>query len=243
MNITIDLLKKVYAVKKYNWEPNLNIIGIRTTLQVADVFNDLLVVVWTQQSMPNGLSDSQKQEWLNANLFLGKDGKPLLIDGDFGDNSKHALSQYQAVVGKERMKMYTITTDPGTYWLENPMNSLGTAVLKPGQWVNCWALGYHQNKPDHEALVQVGKITVYRDGDKDKIAESGPTIDNGLFGVNIHGSNKNGITQSIGKWSAGCMVFNEWVKKEEFISICKQFKESRHNKFSYCLIEEKDLSI
>ena len=27
---------------------------------------------------------------------------------------------------------YEITTDPGMYWLENPTNPKGTAVLKPG---------------------------------------------------------------------------------------------------------------
>lgn len=241
MNITTDLLKKIYTSKKYNWEPGLNIIGVRTTLQVPDAFNDLLIAVWVQPTMPEGLSSVDKQTWLNANLFVGKDGKPLLLDGDFGANSQYALEQYQATVGKERIKTYTITTDPGVYWLEHPMSNLGTAVLKPNQWVNCWSLGFHQSKPDHEALVQTGKITVYRDNDKDKLAESAKTEESGLFGVNIHGSNKIGESMSIGRWSAGCNVFNEWSKKEEFISICKLFKKSRGNKFTYTLLLESDL--
>ena len=33
---------------------------------------------------------------------------------------------------------YQITTDPGKYWLKNPTNPKGTAVLKPGQYRGTW---------------------------------------------------------------------------------------------------------
>ena len=242
MKIDITTLKAAIAKKGYKWFDDLNIIGIRTTLQVPDAFNDFMSITWKQSAMPEGLSPVDQQNWLNNNLFVGADGTELTLDGSLGPKSQYALSQYQATVGKERIKIYSITTDPGAYWLEHPLNTLGTAVLKPGQWTNCWAIGHHQNKPDHEALVQVGSIQVYRDGDKDNIAESSATLDNGLFGINIHGSNKLGTTMRIGKWSAGCQVFNEWAKKEEFLKICKMFKTSHGNKFTYTLIEEKDLA-
>ena len=241
MKIDIQTLKNAITKKGYKWYDDLNIIGIRTTLQVPDAFNDLMCIVWKQVAMPSGLSPVDQQHWLNDNLYVGADGTALTLDGNFGPKSQYALAQYNATVGKERMKTYTITTDPGLYWLENPMSTLGTAVLKPGQWVNCWAIGYHHQKPDHEALVQIGSVSVYRDGDKDNVAESSPTIENGLFGINIHGSNKIGTSVRIGKWSAGCQVFNEWTKKEEFISICKTFKASHGNKFTYSLLEEKDI--
>ncbi len=241
MKIEIQTLKAAITKKGYKWYEDLNLIGIRTTLQVPDAFNDLMCVVWKQQPMPAGLIPADQQAWLNKNLFVGKNGLPLTLDGDLGANSQYALEQYRLTVGKERIKTYTITTDPGTYWLEHPMNTLGTAVLKPGQWENCWAIGYHQKKQDHQALVQVGKISVYRDGDKDVIAESSPTVDNGLFGINIHGSNKLGTTMKIGKWSAGCQVFQEWSKKEEFLNVCKMFKTARGNKFTYTLLEENNL--
>lgn len=242
MKLDITSLKAAIAAKGYNWFPDLNLIGVRTTLQVPDAFNDFMCVVYKQEIMPAGLTPVQQQDWLNKHLFVGADGTQLTLDGNFGPKSQYALAQYNSVAGKERIKIYTITTDPGAYWLEHPMNTLGAAVLKPGQWVNGWSLGFHQNKPDHEALVQTGKIIVYRDDDKDNVSESSATLDNGLFGVNIHGSNKLGTTMKIGKWSAGCQVFNEWAKKEEFISICKMFKASHGNKFTYTLIEEKDLA-
>lgn len=242
MKLDIATLKAAISKKGYKWFDDLNLIGVRTTLQVPDAFNDFLCAVWKQDLMPAGLSPVDKQNWLNKHLFVGSDGTPLTLDGDFGPKSQYALAQYNACIGKERIKIYTITTDPGTYWLEHPLNTLGAAVLKPGQWINAWSLGFHQNKPDHEALVQTGKITVYRDNDKDAVAEASTKEDSGYFGINIHGSNKLGTTMKIGKWSAGCQVFNEWAKKEELLTICKMFKAARGNKFTYTLLEENDFA-
>jgi hypothetical protein len=241
MKIEIQNLKDTLSAKGYKWDSKLNIIGIRTTLQVPNVFNDLICVVWKQGEMPSKLSSSDVQMWLNKNLYVGANGKALSLDGNIGPNTEFALQHYKDTVGKERIKTYTITTDPGTYWLLHPLNSKGAAVLKPGQWENCWAMGFHKNKPDHPALVQIANISVYRDGDKDTIAEKTKTVETGLFGINIHGSNKTGVTPSIGKWSAGCQVFQEWSNKEEFLSICKMFKEEKKNKYTYTLIEEGDL--
>lgn len=242
MALDINSLKAAFAKKKYVWADGLNIIGVRTTLMVPDVFNDLLCVVWKQAAMPDKLTVKEKQVWLNNNLFVGKNGEPLKIDGDAGANTQFALAEYQKVVGKERLKCYTITTDPGTYYLLNPMNKLGTAVLKPGQYPGSHELGYHHQKQEHPALVQRGSLTVYRDNDKDNVPEVTTVEDKGTgFGINIHGANKNGVTSTIGQWSAGCQVFAEWAKKEEFLTICRQFEAALKKKFTYTLLEEKDL--
>jgi hypothetical protein len=243
MAITISALKAAFTKKKYVWADGLNIIGIRTKIQVPDIFNDLMCVVWKQPIMPAKLSAKDKQIWLNNNLFVGKNGEPLLVDGDLGTNSLYAIDEYNKVAGKERIRFYTITTDPGTYYLQHPMNTLGTAVLKPGQYPGSHAFGYHHQKQDHPALVQVGTLTVYRDNDKDNVPEVTKVEDKGSgFGINIHGANKNGITTSIGKWSAGCQVFCEWNKKEEFLTICKIFQTALKNKYTYTLLEEQDMA-
>lgn len=243
MNITIDVLKNAISKLGYKWYSDRpNLIGIRTTLQVPDVFNDLFCMVWVQSSMPSGLTDSQKQDWLNKNLYCGKNGQPLAVDGAFGPNSQFALEQYNQSVGKERLKFWVITTDPGTYWLNHPMSGLGTAVLKPGQWSDCWSLGFHQNKPDHPAFVQTGKITVYRDNDKDNTAEEVTKEESGLFGINIHRSNASGKSMVIGKWSAGCQVFQVKSDHDQLLSICNQYKSKVGNKFTYTLLRESELS-
>ncbi len=242
MNITIDILKRTVSKLGYKWYTDRpNLIGIRTTLQVPDVFNDLFCLVWTQDAMPTGLSPLQQQQWLNKNLFTGQNGLPLKEDGDLGANSQFALTQYTNEVGKERLKIWTITCDPGAYWLNNPLSTLGTAVLKPGQWVDCWALGNHQGKTDHPALVQVGRITVYRDNDKDSLAEESKE-ESGLFGINIHRSNANGKTMAIGKWSAGCQVFQVKSDHDQLLSILNQYKTKIGNKFTYTLLKESQLS-
>lgn len=242
--MTIDpaKIKEVFAKKGYKFDPLFNIVAVRTELQVPDVFNDLMVAIWTVQTMPAGLSDLDKQKWLKANFFLGKDGKELKLDGDFGANSKFAYDSYLANIGKEKIKFWTVTSDPGTYYLNNPLSKLGTAVLCPGQYIDSHQIGFHQQKKDHRALVQTGgKVKVYRDGDKDNIAEVSAVTETGSFGINVHGANKGVTTPKVGKWSAGCVVFANWIEKECFIDLCETFRKVKNNKFTLNLIEEKDL--
>lgn len=194
MNLTIDVLKNAINKKRYKWYYDRpNIIGIRSTLNVPDVFNDILCIVYY-------------------------------------DN------------GKEVMKNYPITTDPGVYYQKKLLNSKGCAVLKPGQYTEAYAIGEHQNKPTHKALIQVGVVTVYRDADKDGIAETDGKEYTGLFGVNIHGANNGTVTKTIGPWSAGCQVHAIWSNKEEMINICEAFRGITKNKFTYTLLNETDLS-
>lgn len=193
MNLSIDILKSTLQKKGYKWfYDRPNIIGIRSTLNVPDIFNDILCLVYYEN-------------------------------------------------GKEILRSYPITTEPGVYYQKNPLNSDGCAVLKPGQYFESYSIGLHQNKPTHKALIQTGKVTVYRDNDKDGVAEEQGKEDSGLFGVNIHGAMNNTVTQKIGPWSAGCQVFAIWSQKEELINICENFKPITKNKFTYTLIKESDL--
>lgn len=242
MTITINLLKNAYQKKGYTWYTDRpNLIGIKSSLQVPDVFNDIFVLTWVQSQMPTNLTALQMQQWLNSNLYVGIDGKQLSIDGKWGKNSQFALEQYQQTTGKERIKCWSITTDPGSYWLNHPLSKLGTAVLKPNQWVNCWSLGLHQNKSDHPALVQTSPITVYRDNDKDNISEEQGTQETGLFGINIHRSNASGKTMAVGKWSAGCIVFQQKSDHDQLLLICNQYKSRLGNRFTFTLLKEIDL--
>ena len=83
-----------------------------------------------------------------------------------------------------------ITTDPGLYWLENPMNVEGTAILVPDQYRGVYRRDLHQGK--YEALCQRGgDVRVYRDADRDRRHDMDPsTIETGFFGIN----NKNTVS-------------------------------------------------
>lgn len=249
MALTIEQIKKTINKLDYKWytdQPNL--IGIRSTLDEPDAFNDFFTLSFVIPTMPAGLSLLKQQGWLNAMAFKGADGKTLAEDGKPGKNSDHALLQYKAAMGKEILKTYPITTNPGVFWLKNfnEREVMGTAVLKPGQWINCWSLGYHQQKKrgnTHRALVQTGEVTVYRDSNRDdKYQLNESKTSKGLFGINIHGSNKSGQSIQIGKWSAGCQVFSNWEHKEEVMNICESFRKVTGNKFTYTLIDEKNLA-
>lgn len=138
--------------------------------------------------------------------------------------------------------IYAITTEPGKYYMTDKLgNSKGTAILVPGQYRGCWAIGKHNGK--YKALVQTKPVKVYRDNNKDKIYDLNPkTIDTGVFGINIHRSNENWTRTTVDMYSAGCQVFASPSQFKSFMDICEKQRKLYGNSFTYTLINEEDLS-
>ncbi len=113
------------------------------------------------------------------------------------------------------------------------MNPKGAALLKPGQWDDCWQIGMHQGK--YEALTQCAPVTVFRDGNKNDVAEESATTETGIFGINIHRANPSIVSKLIDKWSAGCQVLNDPKQFAELLGKCKK---SGFKKFTYTLLKE-----
>jgi hypothetical protein len=137
---------------------------------------------------------------------------------------------------------WQVTTDPGKYWLMNPMNPKGTAVLVPEQYRGTWQLGKHQGK--YEALVQRKPVKVYRDNNRDDIINYNnitTLVDEGYFGINVHRSNPYDQSYVVNKWSAGCQVFKKVDDFNAFMDLCRDSAKVYGPKFTYTLIEEKDL--
>ena len=101
------------------------------------------------------------------------------------------------------------STTAGDYYVFNPLTVggiTGTAIAAEQQ-----IIGSHQfvtasnwkflwlNAP---YFMQVRPITIYRDGNKDRVLDKGVT-QFGLFGINLH---RGGLAASINGWSAGCLV-------------------------------------
>ena len=123
-----------------------------------------------------------------------------------------------------------------------PINPKGTAVLVPGQYRGTWQLGKHQGK--YEALVQRKPVKVYRDNSKDEVIDYNnivTLVDEGYFGINIHRSNPYDQSYEINKWSAGCQVFKKVDDFNAFMDLCRDSAKVYGPKFTYTLIEEKDL--
>lgn len=172
---------------------NLNIVGIRSTKQVPDTFNDWLVMFWKQE-------------------------------------------------GKFIFGTYPFTTVPGTFYLRQQLLSKkGCAVLSPGQYLGAYKIGLHKGK--YEALVQQKPVKVYRDSNRDDVVDYNPaTLEQGLYGINIHRAYKSGAASKVGESSAGCQVFESSDDFAEFMYYCSLSKKQFGNKFTYTLIEEKDLT-
>ena len=133
----------------------------------------------------------------------------------------------------------TATTDPGLYWLENPMNTLGTAILKEGQYRGAWKLGKHQGK--YDALVQRKEVTVIRDYDKDKeLDATNGREDTGFFGINHHRANAKNESVQVDKWSAGCQVTADPHLYDVFITLCKETAEVWGEGLTYTLLNLND---
>ena len=134
---------------------------------------------------------------------------------------------------------YPATTDPGTFWLQNPMNEQGTAILAEGQYVNAYQIGLHRGI--YKALVQTGApVTIIRDYDRNAVLDfyNGNYI-TGYFGINIHRADKDGSTFSVSKYSAGCQVFQNADQFEEFLKMCDYHRELYGNYFTYTLIDQR----
>ena len=144
--------------------------------------------------------------------------------------------------GEWKFYCFECTTDPGTHWVENIMRKEGVAVLKEGQYPGSHKIRKHQGR--YDALGQQRPVKVYRDNNKDGVYDlNESTVDEGLFGINIHRATKweDKKSSQVDKWSAGCQVIaanNDWRK---FLGICEKAREVWGNNFSYTLIESSDI--
>ena len=132
---------------------------------------------------------------------------------------------------------FACTTDPGTYWLKNPGNRKGTAILVPGQYRGAYKIDKHAGR--YYALCQRnGSVQCYRDNNTDTTINMDPaSITEGFYGINIHHAGKDSGT--VDKWSAGCTVVGNISDWGVFFSIVGKSAELYGNKFTYTLIEDK----
>jgi hypothetical protein len=129
------------------------------------------------------------------------------------------------------------TTDPGFYYLEHPMNVKGTAILMPGQYIGSHKTGLHKG---YRALVQCGKLRVWRDKDKDDNYDKEAPQDSNGDGIDIHHAGIN--STEINNWSAACQVIAKMSEFDVFMSqVDEHIQQGYKDLFDYTLFEEKSL--
>jgi hypothetical protein len=131
------------------------------------------------------------------------------------------------------------TTDAGTYWLLNPMQSKGTALLKAGQYVDTYKVDRHNGR--YFAVTQRLKpVVVIRDYNRNNVLDfNNGKEESGMFGINIHRADSTGTTKTIDKYSAGCQVFENADDFNQFMEMAYKQKDLYGNKFTYTLIDER----
>lgn len=180
--------------------------------------------------------------------------KPMIIGIRTESGLPNVFDDYFLLCQEYKNKAFVglmCTTEPGTFYLQRPMNVIGTAILVPGQYIDVWQLGIHGagKKTAHEALRQCGTFKVWRDNNKDAILDySGPILD-ARVGSFIDGHSSGilkHIPSRIDKWSAGCQVVQNYelfVQRiiNEIKDYLKKYKLPYSTKLTYTLLEEKDL--
>jgi len=152
--------------------------------------------------------------------------------------------------GSELLIIDTGTVDPGTYYLNKPMNKDGTAVMVKGFWEGAYCKGKHKG---YDALVQCKAIDFYRitknqfkkDNEgvlrgKWQIKVTGKSIYRQIIGANQHRANPSVTSTDVGMWSAGCQVRNNPKEYNKFIETCYK---SPQKYFDYILFLESEVML
>jgi hypothetical protein len=137
------------------------------------------------------------------------------------------------------------TTDPGLYYLKNPLRSDGTIIMMPGHYPNLYKRGHHKSE---EAFRQIGSAMYIRDNNKDGYLDLAlmnvpgkPFVADNVY-TNLHDAHEQYKLEKIGKYSAGCQVVADSDEFDIALSWGNdQVKHCGVNKFNYTLLLESEL--
>ena len=180
----------------------------------------------------------------NSMIWYDKSNQLNLIAVRTGVNATNTFDDVLYCVFKDsknslKMFQYSVTTESGFHYLKNPIRSIGTAIVVPNhQYIDSHSIGLH--KGQYKALVQTGKLLVYRDNNKDtKLDYTESTIETSENdGINIHRSKENGTSLLVDKWSAACTVFANYREFSSFMPLCDIHSKFYGNKFTYTLFQK-----
>ena len=137
---------------------------------------------------------------------------------------------------------YPCTTDAGEFYSRNPIlgESVGTARICPGQYRGAYQYGRYK---DYQALVQRNPekpITIWRDKNRDSIANLGGEKFTGSFSCHIHRAGINTTEKHrVGKYSAGCIVVPEKANFDQLIHLAqKQISARGIDTFTLTLLQD-----
>ena len=184
------------------------------------------------------LTKEQLKTIMSKKHYVWFEDKINIVGIRTNDQTPDKFNDYMIVSFKDEYHIFSCTTEPGVYWLKNPMRVTGTFVMKPNQYVDSWSIGIHHT---YEALVLTSLIQGWRDSDKDNIVDPDKNkVYSDGQAVNIHHAHETTIQTVIDKYSAGCQVIQKFADWLIFFGLVKAAKQE---KYSYTLLEEADLKL
>ena len=133
------------------------------------------------------------------------------------------------------------TTDPGLKSLQQPVNPKGCSILTEGWHPALWRKGLHKGK--YDAFVQNAPVKVYRDKNRDAKYDMNPTtIENGVFGINLHRANDVRTSAVVDGWSAGCQVVANPIDFKKLLTVRDLAIKAGQTTFGYTLLLKSDFA-
>jgi len=124
---------------------------------------DQILAVMQAKSYRLYTGSSTKSRGLNIVGIRSKADSPNKFDD--------TLAIFFLVPGAADLMPFAITTDPSPHYLKKPVNPLGTAILKEGQYIDTHSVSMHSPPSGNKHLAvcqRLGKVAVYRDNTKDE---------------------------------------------------------------------------
>ncbi len=161
-------------------------------------------------------------------------------------NNDYSVGTFNDVLGihyveneQDVLILHQGSVDPGSYYMNHPMQSSGTAVIRFQQVIDGWAPGYHMG---YKALVQVKPAWFFRitteqfekDGRIIRLSDKTPVFEQ--IGCNMHRVNSKFDVFNNTNASAGCQVRNLVDEYNKFIELTWIVNA----KYDYTVFPEKD---
>ena len=144
-----------------------------------------------------------------------------------------------------QIQFFWLTTDPGKYWLQNPMKDDGCAILVPNQYKEVFGVGKHNGK--YECFKQLGNMSYVRDNNKDLILDFSLYRDPekrkihlfwGNINSNLHRASEFHNVPFIGRYSAACQVVQNPNTYKKLIELRDKSALKGFTRWDWTLFEE-----
>lgn len=191
----------------------------KNQIKLGNDFASRIVKYMQSQSQFVAVSTPDVQR-LNICYVEGRDP-----DGSINDDKPNCFNDasliLEVVSGVPKIIFAAVgTTEPGRKYTESPVNPGGAFRIAFGQYKS-WQIGIHYGSYPHEALVQTGEISGYRDYNRDYVRTGDRLVSGSDFYVNQH-SGFDFPTNNIGGASAGCLLRRKWDDHYAFMKLVKQ---------------------